>query len=112
MRFFHTSATFATYRSFRRVFLITIQRRGIDVSGTVEALFKYRPCTIQVMTQRPVVEDETIEELDSALQDVMAVEPESVGLDKKINVLLDEYQTLRFEASNTLRGNKDPEDVM
>ena len=64
------------------------------------------------MTQRPVVEDETIEELDSALQNVMAVEPESVGLDKKINVLLDEYESMRFKASNPHRGNKDTEDVI
>jgi len=63
------------------------------------------------MTLRPVVEEETVEKLDEKLQDVMAVEPESVGLDKKINVLLDEYQNERLKNATTHRGNKDPEDV-
>ena len=47
------------------------------------------------MTQRPVIEDETVEEVNNAVQDVMVVDAEDVGLDKKIRVLLEDYQKKR-----------------
>jgi hypothetical protein len=55
--------------------------------------------TPYIMTARPRIEDETVEEINEKLRDVMEVDPESVGLDTKINVLLSEYSELRFSGA-------------
>ena len=71
---------------------ITIRRRGVSGVGSVSVLKWYGVCTTQVMTVRPLIEEETVERLDEKLEDVMAVDPESVGLDKKIGILIDSYE--------------------
>jgi len=42
------------------------------------------------MTVRPNLDEETVERMNEKLQDVIRVNPERVGMDEKINVLLDE----------------------
>jgi len=44
------------------------------------------------MTVRPNLSEETVERMDEKLRDVIRVEPEKVGMDDKINVLLDELE--------------------
>jgi len=56
------------------------------------------------MVKRPAVEEETVEKLDKKLQHIMKVPPESVGLDKKINVLLDEYTEVKRQKNNLERN--------
>ena len=49
------------------------------------------------MTVRPLIEEETVERLNEKLDDVMAVDPESVGLDKKIGILINDYENTQKE---------------
>lgn len=42
------------------------------------------------MVHRPNLEDETVERLNEKLQDVTTVPPNKIGMDDKLNVLLDE----------------------
>jgi len=74
---------------------MAIRRRVWYNVGTVDVLKRGGGCTIQVMTIRPQIEEETVEKLNEKLQDVMAVEPESVGLNKKLEILIDEYQSVQ-----------------
>jgi len=50
------------------------------------------------MAARPRLEDETVEKLNEKLRDVMEVDPESVDVDTKINVLLKDYSELKFRS--------------
>lgn len=50
------------------------------------------------MTVRPNINEETVEEVNEKLRDVMRVDPETVGLDEKIRVLLHELEELTEEA--------------
>lgn len=53
------------------------------------------------MSVRPTVDEATVERVNSQLGGVLRVDPENVGLDKKINVLLDELEkSKRQEAMN------------
>jgi hypothetical protein len=47
------------------------------------------------MPVRPVLEEDTTDRVDTMLQSTMSVDPEVVGMDQKINVLLDELQKER-----------------
>jgi len=47
------------------------------------------------MTVRARIDDETVERLNEELENTMAIEPEAVGIDKKINVLIDELGSER-----------------
>jgi len=49
------------------------------------------------MTLRPRIEEETVERVNEELEDAMAIDPEKVGLDEKINVALDELASERFK---------------
>jgi hypothetical protein len=51
------------------------------------------------MTVRPVIEEDTVERVNEKLGDVMAVDPEDVGLGKKINILVDELEKQRHKRS-------------
>ena len=64
------------------------------------------------MTIRPIIEEETVEKLNEELQDVMAVEPESVGLNKKIEILLDEYKTARTDLRREQFANNSGSDAI
>jgi len=44
------------------------------------------------MAVRPNLSEETVERMDEKLGDVIRVDPEKVGMDDKINVLLDELE--------------------
>ena len=63
----------------------------------------YCRCTIDVMTQRPAVEEDTVERLDKNVKSAMAISPDSVGVDKKINVLIDEYNKMKSERNSLQR---------
>jgi uncharacterized ferredoxin-like protein len=43
------------------------------------------------MPIRPPIEEETVERLNKVIDGSMAVDPESVGVDKRLNVLIDQY---------------------
>ena len=57
----------------------------------------FRWGTVQVMTVRARIDEETVERLNDELENTMAVEPEAVGVDKKINVLIDELGSERVK---------------
>lgn len=76
-------------------FEIAIRRRGMFRRGSTVGTKWFRRGTIQVMTLRPRIEEETVEELDEKLQAVMTVDPATVGLDKKIEIVMDEWQKER-----------------
>jgi hypothetical protein len=42
------------------------------------------------MVHRPNIEDETVERLNEKLEDVTTVPPNKIGMEDKLNVLLDE----------------------
>jgi len=44
------------------------------------------------MPTRPNLEDSTVERINEKLDDVIRVDPEKVGFDQKLNVLLDELE--------------------
>jgi hypothetical protein len=53
------------------------------------------------MTVRPNINEETVEEVNEKLRDVMRVDPETVGLDEKIRVLLHELEELTEEVEES-----------
>ena len=55
----------------------------------------------KIMVQRPQIEEETVAHVDEELGDVMKVPPETVALDRKINILLDELERERNKNQRT-----------
>lgn len=57
------------------------------------------------MPVRPAIEEETVERINEALESRMTVSPESVSIDERIKVVLDEWaadrQDLRVERSRS-----------
>lgn len=53
------------------------------------------------MTHRPVIEDGTVDRVNEKLEDVVRVNPEKIGLDEKINILVDEIEDLQDELEDT-----------
>lgn len=49
------------------------------------------------MTVRPAIDDELVEQMNEELDDVMAIDPREVGVNKKLSVLLSEYKDQRTE---------------
>jgi len=63
------------------------------------------------MTVRPAIEKETMEKVNEAIEDRMAVSPESVSIDDRLNVLVDELETetrkrKRAQTSSGNQGNQ------
>lgn len=89
MIFLWRSPTGWFWGRFTADFGTTIQRWGMFVGCTVKGLLVYGECTSSVMPIRPAIDEETIGRMNEELESRMSVSPESVGVDKRINVLLD-----------------------